>query len=97
MIACCASWVEPSRADEPFVRAPNARRLVDRQLLGDREMHRQMQERIGLAAIRRVVGLGGVGIGEFVLIFRMLDDPVGGDALQRRQDFALRAACARCR
>src|SRR5476651_1821512 len=48
-----------------------------------------MQERVALALIRRVIGMGHVGIGEFLLIFRMLTDPVRGNALKRCQDAAL--------
>src|SRR5258705_11461081 len=52
-----------------------------------------MQERVALALVRRVIGVGHVGIGEFLLIFRMLADPVRRNALERRQDatFALLA------
>src|SRR5260370_41165643 len=52
-----------------------------------------MQERVALALIRRVIGVGHVGIGEFLLVFRMLADPVRRNALERRQDatFALLA------
>src|SRR5471032_2449710 len=48
-----------------------------------------MQERVALALIRRVIGMGDVGIGEFLLVFRMLADPVGRNALKQCQDAAL--------
>src|SRR5476649_1598196 len=48
-----------------------------------------MQERVALALIRRVVGMGHVGVCKFLLVFRMLADPVRGNALERRQDAAL--------
>ena len=48
-----------------------------------------MQERVALALIRRVIGMGHVGIGEFFLIFGMLTDPVRRNALERCQDAAL--------
>ncbi len=66
----------------------DAARLVDRDLLADREVHRQVQERIGPAALDRIDrGARGFGIGEVGLVLRMLGDPVGCDRFERGQRF----------
>ena len=66
----------------------DARRLVDGNLLRDRQVHRQVQEGIALALLDRVIGGdGGLDVAQAVVIFRMLHDPVAGDGFQRREDF----------
>ncbi|MNY44705.1 hypothetical protein D3C86_1797550 [compost metagenome] len=65
-----------------------AARLVDAALLADRQMHGQVQERIGAA--RRLVVVarhGGVGIGEVVKVLGVLGNPEAGqgfNGLHRR-------------
>ena len=87
MISWCASC-SPMRLHQQVVRRLDAARLVDRDLLGDRQVHRQVQERIRLAALDRVIARDGfVGVEQGVVVFRVLDDPVGGDGVHRRQDF----------
>ena len=56
------------------------------QLLGDGQVHRQVQERVGAALFHRVFGGHGLGAFEIGVVFRMLDDPVQGHGLQRGQD-----------
>ena len=74
----------------------DAARLVDRHLLGDRQVHGQVQERVGAAALdvvdRRQRGLEVVELG---VVLGVLGDPVGGQRLHRRQRQAVAALAVR--
>ncbi|CAM2192181.1 protein of unknown function [Paraburkholderia kururiensis] len=77
---------EPCR--KALVRGANTGRLVDGKLLADGKVHRKMQERVRLAALGRVMlGTRAVCVGERGMVLRVLDDPVGGDGFEWRQDF----------
>ncbi len=66
----------------------NSRRLVDRYLLRDRQMHGKMQERVALAAFHGVISRQClVHIRKCIGVFTMLNDPVKGDCFKWRQDF----------
>jgi len=61
---------------EQFDRLADAARLVDRALFADRQMHRQVQKRIRLAAFNVVHGgQRSAGIGEVEVVLRVLVDP----------------------
>lgn len=62
--------------------------VVDRQLFGDRQVHGQVQERVGAAGLDAIVGLGGLGVLEVAVVFGVFQDPVQRGRFQRRQDFA---------
>ena len=83
---------------EQLHRLPDAGGLVDGQLLLDREVHGQVQERIGAAVLDRVVGLQGRGlVGEVGVVLGVLGDPARGDRghrVQRRRDALRRVAGA---
>ena len=64
----------------------NSRRLINRELLGDGQMHGQMQKGIACRAVRIETKRHSlIGVGQQVLIFGMLIDPATGKRLQRRQ------------
>ena len=73
-------------AGQPLPGSTDSGRLIDGQLLGNGEVHGQMQERIATtvgcveAFADRVLGI----VQERV-VFRVGFDPVGGDCLDRRQ------------
>ena len=76
--------------DEQVVGGLDAARLVDRDLFGDRQVHRQVQEGVRLAAFDRVVARDGrFHVFQFGVVFGVLDDPVGGDGIHRRQDLSI--------
>ena len=54
--------VRVAAADQALVRRADAARMVDRQLLGDRQVHGQVQERVGAAVLDRVLGGHGLGL-----------------------------------
>ena len=61
---------------QQFHRLADPARLVDAALLADRQVHRQMQERIGLAVVGRMHRRqGGVNIGQRAVVFGVLVDP----------------------
>jgi hypothetical protein len=73
-----------------LVRGADAARLVHRHLLADRQVHRQVQERVALAALGRVVtGEGLVAGVQGVVVFGMLLHPVDRHGFERREDFSL--------
>ena len=66
-----------------------AARLIDRALLADRQVHRQVQERVRLALLRGEHGLQGrVQIGQYGMVFGMLGYPASGDGFNRLQRLA---------
>jgi hypothetical protein len=75
---------------QALVLRPNTGRLVDRELLGDREVQRQMQERIHAAALRKKIAIE-IRVRRFEqrVILGMLADDRGRDLLERRQRRAL--------
>ncbi len=73
----------PTALREPLVRRPYARRLIDRQLFGNRQMHRQVQERIRAAVLDAILGLV-TRARQFIVILGMLDDPVERKRFDRR-------------
>jgi hypothetical protein len=82
--------------DERSEGLPDPGRLVDRDLLADRQVHRQMQERVLAAALGRIRHrLRGVGVGEVAVVLGMRVDPVGGESLERRQRQPLAALLPR--
>ena len=91
--ALCSS---PRRCDQPAVCGADARRLIDRQLLRDGEVHRQVQERIGRAVLDAVVARHGSARRRE----NRPDTPGAAriqstrDRFQRRQDAAACGACA---
>ena len=55
----------------------DAPRLIDADLLGDGQVHGQVQKGIGAPLLDRVNGRdGGVYVREIRMVFRMLDDPI---------------------
>ena len=71
--------------DQGGDRSTDAGWLVDRDLFGDRQVHRQVQERIGLAVLDRIIGRQRrFDILQFAGVFWMLLQPVGSDGFQRR-------------
>jgi hypothetical protein len=74
---------------QQFHRLPDAARLVDRALLADRQVHRQVQERIGLSVAAVVdPGHGRLGVGQVGVVFGVLQQPLAGQRLQRIQGLA---------
>jgi MFS superfamily sulfate permease-like transporter len=72
-----------------LVGGADAARLVDRHLFRDRQVHRQVQERIRLAAFDGVIARHRrIRVRQLVVVFGMLFDPVGGDGVHRGQDLA---------
>jgi hypothetical protein len=70
----------------------NATRLIDRTLLADRQMHRQMQERVGPAlGLLAHAAQSGVDVGQFRVKLRVLGDP----ATRQRLDGIQRLPVAR--
>ena len=68
----------------------NARRLVDRELLGHGEVQGQVEERIRFAALGTEIAIGvTLGRLEDRVVLRMERDQVAGHLLERRQ----RTAC----
>ena len=86
------------RGGEQLERLADPGRLVDRHLLADRQVHRQVQERVA-AAVAAVVARGQrpIELGQIVVMLGMLGDPVGGDRLDRRLRERRCGACARLR
>ena len=74
---------------DPLVGGQDAGRLVDRQLLGQREMQVQVQEGIAFPTLWQAIACIGHRRGfKQPVILRMRGDDVGGDRLQGRQRFA---------
>ena len=76
-------------AGEPFHRSADAARLVDADLLGDGQVHRQVQERVGAPFLHvEDSGHGRIHVGQVGVVFRVLADPVGCLGLQGAQELA---------
>src|SRR5690606_9937057 len=71
---------------QALVLRPYAGRLIDRQLLLDREVQAQVQERIDLAAFRRIVAIAMTfGRGDDRLIFGMVEQDLQRHGLEPGQ------------
>ena len=72
-----------ARGADPLEMGANARRLVDRELLGDGEVQRQVQERIDLAALRLPVAIE-MALRRFEdrVVFRVERDQLRRDPLE---------------
>ena len=69
------------RAGTTGLDVADATGLVDAALLADRQVHRQVQKRIGLArGFVVVAGHGGVGIRQVGVVFGVLGDPQAGQS-----------------
>ena len=78
-----------ARGPDPVELGTNARRLIDRELLGDGEVQRQVQERIGLAALRLPVAIEmSLGRLDDRVVFRMERDQLRRRLLERRERLA---------
>lgn len=78
--------VRVAAADQALVRRADAARMVDRQLLGDRQVHGQVQEWVGAAVLDRVLGGHGLGAFEVAVVLGMFEDPVQRHGFERGQD-----------
>ena len=79
--------VEPLR--QPGVRVGNAGRLIDTDLLCHRQVHRQVQERIGPAALgAELLGKRAFRILQQRVILRVYVDPPQRGGFERRQQLA---------
>jgi len=79
---------EPGRNARKF--ALDARRLVDGQLLLDRQVHAHMQKRVGVARLGPVLPLlVTLGVVQHRVVFRMQQDDIDGEVIQPGQDLAL--------
>ena len=77
--------IEP--ASQRQIRCPYAGWLIDGNLFGDRQMHRQMEKRIAVATFNAEVGAkSGIDISQDFAVLWMLLQPVAGDGFERREN-----------
>ena len=78
------------RCPDPFELGANAGRLVDRQLLGDGKVQREVEEWVDVAAFRTPIAIEvALGSGEDRVMLRVQRDQARSDLFEPRQ----RPAC----
>lgn len=67
---------------------PDAGRMIDRDLLGDRQMHGEVKKWIGSSLFDRIFLMQRIGVFQVTMVLRMQDDEISGHALEGCQDLA---------
>lgn len=75
-------------ACQPLMSVPDAGWMIDRDLLGDRQMHREVKKWIGSSLLDRIFLVQRIGVFQVAMVLGMQDDEISGHALERRQDLA---------
>jgi hypothetical protein len=75
---------------QQFHRLADAARLVDAALFADRQVHRQVQERVGVGRVGRAHGSQcRIDIAQGLVVLGVLGDPEAGNRLDRLQRLAV--------